>query len=143
MASPEVCCALPKMTWSKSAAGTPLWTLAVGGTSPDRVGDLAMDPSGNVAVVGAFQGSANFGGGTQWAQGGDDIFVAKYAATGAYLWSRVYGNPLTNDQGTGVAIHGATGNLTMTGAFGLDVDFGGGGLHSAGNTDIFLAVTAP
>lgn len=61
------------------------WAKKAGGTGGDVVGGIAVDISGNSYVTGSFQGSATFGVGdtnetTLVSAGGDDIFVARYAA---------------------------------------------------------------
>src|SRR5262249_7902220 len=42
------------------AAGNLLWVRSAGGTSDDMGNDLAVDPTGNVWIAGAFQGSVDF-----------------------------------------------------------------------------------
>jgi hypothetical protein len=61
------------------------------------------------------------------------------ALTPTHLWSQRYGGP-GQDGVTAMAID-AAGNVTITGSFSNTVDFGGGGggLVSAGSTDIFIA----
>lgn len=55
---------------------------------------------------------------------------------GSHLWSRRFGSNL-DDDGNSLAVD-ASGNVLVTGFFRNTVDFGGGGLTSAGSTDIFL-----
>jgi hypothetical protein len=47
---------------------------------------LAVDPSGNVIVVGQFAASGDFGNGVVTSAGGADAFVAKYDPSGTLLW---------------------------------------------------------
>jgi hypothetical protein len=88
-------------------------------------------------VVGQFTGAVNFGGGVLTSAGGIDIFVAKYSSTGTYLWSKQIGGT-GYDYVNGVAVDGAS-NVIIAGKFQGAVNFGGGGLTSAGGDDIFLA----
>jgi hypothetical protein len=97
-----------------------------------------VDGSGNIIVTGSFQGNVDFGGGTVSSLGGQDIFVAKYSSTGAYLWAKTMGS-VADDAATALSVDGS-GNVIVTGSFKYSVDFGGGTLTSAspGFSDIFL-----
>lgn len=66
-----------------------------------------------------------------------DIVVAKYDAAGAHLWSQRFGSTGI-DQGYSVASD-VSGNVFVGGQFQNTVDFGGGGLVSAGLWDVFVA----
>ena len=96
------------------------------------------DSSGNIIVTGYFQGNVDFGGGTVSSLGGQDIFVAKYSSTGAYLWSKTMGS-VADDYANALSVD-RNGNAIVTGSFNYSVDFGGGALNSAspGFSDIFL-----
>lgn len=119
--------------------GTQIWSKALGGSGYDSADAVAVDASGNVFVTGQFWGSVGFGGGTLVSAGSWDIFVAKYSGlTGAHLWSRRFGGAAT-EEGLGLAVD-ASGNVFVTGHYSSTaIDFGGGPLTNAGNTDIFLA----
>ncbi len=119
------------------ASGAHLWSHRFGSTSSDQGNAVAVDGSGNVVVAGYFFGTVNFGGGNLVSAGIYDIFVAKYDAGGAHLWSRRFGGT-SDDYGYGVAVDGS-GNVVVTGYFAGTVDFGGGNLVSAGGADIFVA----
>lgn len=54
--------------------------------------DLAVDPAGNVIVVGGMSGSVTFGGQVLNPVGAEDIFVARFSADGGHLWSRSFGS---------------------------------------------------
>ena len=126
-----------------SAAGAHRWSLCTQGTNGGATGyAVAVDGSGNVVVTGGFIGTQDFGGGPLTSAGGFDVFVAKYAPTGAHLWSRRFGSPTITDSfereaGLGVAVD-SSGNIAVTGRFYQTIDFGGGPLISAGAPDIFL-----
>jgi Beta-propeller repeat len=103
---------------------------------------VAVDGNGNVVVAGYFGGTANFGGGSFTSSGGNDIFVAKYASDGSYVWAKRFGGT-GSDYGYGVAVDGS-GNVVVTGNFTNTVDFGGGPLNaSTSGGDIFLAKYGP
>ena len=55
----------------------------------------------------------------------------------SHLWSKRFGST-SFDQGYGVAVDDS-GNVVVTGSFNGTVNFGGGGLNSAGSFDIFVA----
>jgi hypothetical protein len=119
------------------AAGVHLWSQRFGSTSYDRGNSVAVDGLGNVFVTGYFNGTVDFGGGGLVSAGSYDIFLAKYNADGVYQWSQRFGST-GMDIGNSVAVDGL-GNVFVTGYFNGTVDFGGGGLVSAGSFDIFLA----
>jgi len=120
-----------------NAAGVHQWSQRFGSTGGDIGYSVAVDVSGNVFVTGYFQGTVNFGGGNLVSAGGQDIFVAKYDAAGAHLWSQRFGGPGL-DIGYSVAVD-ASGNVFVTGHFQGTVNFGGSNLVSQGGTDIFVA----
>ena len=120
------------------AGGAHLWSQRFGGPGDnDESSCVSADGSGNVFVTGLFMGTADFGGGGLISAGGWDIFVAKYDAGGAHLWSRGFGD-ISSDSGKGVGADGS-GNVFVTGYFNGTVDFGGGPLTSAGDKDAFVA----
>lgn len=119
------------------ADGAHQWSTSFGGANFEREGGIAADASGNVVVTGSFPGTINFGGGPLTSQGNYDVFVAKFAASGAHQWSKRFGGT-DSDAGTSVAFDGA-GNVFVTGNFRLTTDFGGTSFTSAGESDIFVA----
>src|SRR6185436_4506487 len=123
-----------------SSSGAYLWSKRFGATGSDIGFGIGVDASGNVLVIGQFQGTVDFGGGSLISAGGTDIFIAKYSSSGAHLWSIRFGGT-GNDVGYGIAVQG-NGDMALTGYFGnygSPVDFGGGPLTSAGGPDIFVA----
>jgi len=122
-------------------SGGYLWARVLGADSDDAGRGVAADASGNVLVTG-YQGSysVDYGGGAQYGHGANDIFIAKYSSTGSWVWSKTIGGS-GYDQGNAIEADGA-GNVFVTGYIGPatgGVDFGGGGLVSAGMYDVFLA----
>jgi hypothetical protein len=123
------------------SAGVPLWSRALGGNASDAAIGVAMDSGGNVVVTG-YQGSSqvDYGGGNLGTRGSNDIFLVKYESpTGGHVWSKTVGGT-GPDFGGSVAVD-TLGNLFVTGYFSPSsggVDFGGGGLVSAGLQDVFL-----
>jgi hypothetical protein len=131
------------------ASGNYVWAKSVGGPLDQRSNAIALDASGNVFITGAFSGTnVDFDPGTdpQYlnAVGGtNDIFVAKYDASGNYVWAKSIGSStIGNEQATALAVD-ALGNVYFTGNFVGTSDFDPGAstqnLSSSGTWDIFLA----
>src|SRR5262249_33436673 len=83
----------------------------------------------------------NLGGGLLASAGSNDIFIAKYNSSGAYLWGRRFGD--ASDQFAQSVTTDPSGNVILTGYFFGTVDFGGGPLASAGSADIYVAKFDP
>jgi hypothetical protein len=123
-----------------SSTGVHQWSRSFGGGgSGDSGNGIAVDGSGNVYVVGSFAGTANLGGGAMTSAGVEDIFLAKYSATGAHVWSRRLGST-ASDVARAVAVDGS-GNIVVTGNFQGTVDFGGGPFTAS--TGAFVAKYSP
>jgi hypothetical protein len=123
-----------------SSTGVHQWSRSFGGGgSGDSGNGIAVDGSGNVYVVGSFAGTANLGGGAMTSAGVEDIFLAKYSATGAHVWSRRLGST-ASDVARAVAVDGS-GNIVVTGNFQGTVDFGGGPFTAS--TGAFIAKYSP
>ena len=113
-----------------SPDGACQWSHAIGGA--DTVTGLAVAPSGEHAVTGAYS-LANFGGGQTISQGDLDAYLVHYDANGGYQWADFGGGTLA-DQFNGVAID-AQGNVVATG-FVQGVSSIGGVLSGGGGHDI-------
>jgi hypothetical protein len=105
------------------ADGNHLWSRFFGDTDADRGWGVAADGAGNVVVTGEYRRSANFGGGALWSLGLNDIFVAKYTASGDHVWARSYGQG-GEDRGLDIAVDGSS-NILLTGRT-ASGNFGGG-----------------
>ena len=119
-----------------SSSGTHICSLAVGGGGEERVNGVATDASGNIVIVGSFQGTVDFGGVIKTAAGistsTNDGFIAKYSSNCATAaqWVRTFGSS-TDDGAYGVAVDG-NGDVVMTGFFTSYSDFGGGNVLGNG-----------
>ena len=122
---------------SVGGTGAFRWQRQLTSTSFDAAYAVATDRSGNTFVTGYAGGTMDFGGGPLADAGLGDAFVAKYNASGVYLWARRLGGT-AQDIGEGVAVDG-NGDVIVTGQFQNTVDFGGGPLTSTGGRDIFVA----
>src|SRR5207237_10811483 len=92
-----------------SPAGGHLWSRGFGDSFSNSGNAVAVDPSGNIAVTGAFSGPADFGGGPLFSSG-VDVFLAKLSPTGGHLWSRHVGAALGVPADRGAARDGS-GNV--------------------------------
>lgn len=120
---------------------TAAWSRTFGGGKSDIGRAIAVDPNGEIVVVGHFAETVTFGGGALTAVGGEDIFVLKLDAAGNTLWTRAFGGA-EDDEGLDVGIDSA-GNVIFVAAFEGEVDFGGGALVGAGKKDLALVKLAP
>ena len=124
-----------------SPAGGHLWSRGFGDSFSNSGNAVAVDPSGNIAVTGAFSGPADFGGGTLFSSG-VDVFLAKLSPAGGHVWSRHFGAVLAVHAGNGVACDGS-GNVLVTGSFENSIDLGGGWTRSFAHKDMFVAKYSP
>ncbi|HRI65803.1 MAG TPA: SBBP repeat-containing protein [Polyangium sp.] len=116
---------------------------AYGDTAVQTGSAIAVDKSGNVFMAGAFGGKMNLGGATLTSAGGDDAYLAKFAAGGQLMWAKSFGD--SEGQGiSGVSVD-SSGNVYVTGTFYGSVNFGGGALNASGAlySDVFLAKLGP
>jgi hypothetical protein len=122
-----------------------IWAKSMGGASYDYGKGIAVDSSGNVYTTGYFRDTADFDPGVSTfnltSAGGDDIFVAKLAGNGNFVWAKCIGGT-NGDYGTGITVD-SSGNVYTTGYFYGTVDFDPGAsisnLTSAGGYDIFVS----
>jgi uncharacterized delta-60 repeat protein len=93
------------------------WIATLGGTLADLGQAIALDSSANVYVTGYTASGA----------GRNDIFIAKYDASGIIQWQKTLGGT-GDERGFGISVD-SSGNVYVAG----DTDSSG-----AGNTDIFI-----
>jgi hypothetical protein len=99
---------------------------------------VSADASGNVIAGGSFFGTVNFGGSNLTSAGSEDIFIAKFDASGAHQWSQKFGD--ANTQTCRSVATDVDGNVFATGYFNTGtVNFGGTDLVNATGNDIFVA----
>ncbi|MDQ5857216.1 MAG: nucleotide-binding protein, partial [Acidobacteriota bacterium] len=119
-----------------------LWSKRWGGvlTLEEKAFGVATDAAGNIVLTGSIADTFDFGGGPIPGDGYYDIFLAKFASTGAHLWSKRTGG------GEGIDVtFDAVGNVIAAGNFtgSTTVNFGGANLLSPGGTDTFLVKLGP
>lgn len=135
-----------ELVWAKQTAAA----ASQRGGNTDAGQAMARDASGNLYVTGNFSYTADFDPGPGTADltavgNHQDIFLAKYDPTGAYLWAISIGGT-ESDFGLALAVDNS-GNVILTGTFRGTVDFDPGSgtalRSSAGQEDIFLAKYDP
>jgi hypothetical protein len=120
--------------------GNPIWTRQFGDSSNQYAGDVVVAADGDIVIVGRAFGVIDFGGGPLDGVGTDDVFVARLAADGDYVWSTIVGG-MEPDRSERVAVDPA-GNVYLTGTFGGSATFGGKQFASAGLRDLFIVKLA-
>ena len=130
-----------------SQEGRIVWSKRAGSTGGDSGNSITVDRFGDVLVAGVVKGAVDFGGGVINGTG-SAAFIAKYSSTGAYRWAKRLDGTNGSSTAYGIATDPNTGNIFLTGSFMGTVDFGGGGLTSAGwpmvpNQDAFVAAFSP
>ena len=121
-----------------SAGGVPLWSRRVGSNLDDRAQGVAVDGSGNVFVIGTFQGTVDFGGGAVTSPPTYvNSFLVKYSPSGIHLWSKRLSST-GMDEGLALAVDGQ-GNVTAAGALYQTSNFGGASLATVGGSDVWVA----
>jgi hypothetical protein len=114
------------------------WSQSFGVLSGEKYGEsVAVTESHEIWMTGTFTGAIDFGGGTLMDAGSGDVFLAKFDAAGNHIWSQRYGDS-DFQYSWGVATD-EIGCVVAVGQYSGTIDFGGGPLPSAGNTDIFIA----
>lgn len=119
------------------------WSGGFGDTNDQQGLAVAVDSMGNTVVTGGFMGTINFGGSNLTADGESDVFVAKFDPAGNHLWSKQFGNSLSQ-RGRGIACDSAD-NILVTGHFVGSINFGGPALNAPVNdtNNLFVAKLDP
>jgi hypothetical protein len=108
----------------------------LGGTGADLAQGVAFGPKGQLAVVGSFTATGDFGQGAVTSAGLSDVFASAFDTAGTALWSKHYGGADADD-GRGIVI-AQTGETFVGGGFGATVDFGAGPETTHGAIDAFV-----
>jgi hypothetical protein len=122
-------------------SGNHLWSKHFGSLIGKVGAGIVIDGADQLIVAGGLTGTVDLGGGTLTSAGDVDVYVAKYDAEGAHLWSERFGGPGWQAP-SGVAIGGAN-HVLIAGGFAGSIAFGGKPLMSAGGYDVFIAKLAP
>ena len=124
-----------------SPSGKWLWAKQAGDSKRDSGAELAADPAGNIFVTGFFFGKPSFGKTTLTAKGQADTFVAKMDKDGNWLWA-VHGAGPAAETGYDI-IANEKGEVTVTGTFARQIQFGLSTIKSKGREDIFVVKIGP
>jgi Secretion system C-terminal sorting domain len=130
------------------ASGTFQWAKRAGGTSTDKSYGIALSGT-SVYITGTFWGTANFNtpsatGSNEIISGGlEDIFIAKYDASGTFQWAKRAGST-NSDSSNGISVSGTsvyiTGSFSGAANFNTPSTTGSNQIVSFNSlTDIFLA----
>ncbi|MCJ8163894.1 SBBP repeat-containing protein [Pontibacter sp. E15-1] len=87
------------------------------GYSPAIGRSVTTDAAGNVYVTGDFGTTIQLGASTLISTGNQDVFVAKYDASGNMLWAKSAGGSAGNDYSDDIAVD-RQGNVYVAGTFG-------------------------
>jgi hypothetical protein len=117
--------------------GAHVWSKWFGDAGNQFSTGVAVAPLGRVAVTGNFEGTVDFGGGALTSGGDYDIFLATFGSDGAHLWSKRFGDGIS--QSAEAVTADASGDFIITGSLHGSADFGGSPLTSAGGADVFVA----
>lgn len=102
------------------ANGNLVWAKSVGGTGGDSPMAIATDATGNVYITGGFVGTADFDPGpgvfNMTSAGQTDIYIAKYDASGNFVWAKGIIGGTWFDHGYSILVDG-TGNVHVVGRF--------------------------
>ncbi len=122
-------------------SGKHVWSQSLGSMQRDEGRAIAVDKSGNIAVVGIFSGPIDFGSGTAVTPTTTDAFVAVFAADGKHKWSLGIGGE-GSDIGSLVTFDNA-GNVIVGGWYSKTMTVGETVLKSLGADDMFIAKFDP
>jgi hypothetical protein len=123
--------------------GAHLASAAFGDAETQRGLDVAVDPSGNIIVVGDFSGTMVLGSTSLTAAplAGRNVFVARLGPSAAPIWAKQFGGA-EDDAAHAVAADSA-GNVLVAGEFGDSITFGGPVCTGAAGSDGFVVKLDP
>lgn len=123
------------------SAGNFVWAIGLRGDDLQLPNEMTIDASGNVYVIGGFEGTVDFDPGlgvyNLTSNGGRDAFILKLDALGNFVWARKIGGT-SKDEGHFINVD-SVGNVYVIGAFSSNnVDFdsgpGNSGLSASGGS---------
>ncbi|HVH99873.1 MAG TPA: hypothetical protein VM869_14220, partial [Enhygromyxa sp.] len=125
--------------------GSVKWKERFGGTGDEQVHDLVISPTtGEIVLLGAMEGTVNFGTGKLTSAGARDIFVLGLDADGDAIYSARFGDKVdqfgaSNEENTWMTLTTDDDGVVYFGGMLIgDLDFGWFELNSS-STDIFFA----
>jgi hypothetical protein len=118
-------------------SGAHVWSGFFTGAGDQRALGMATYPTGQIALVGAFQQTMSIGSASLVSAGGDDAYLAKLSTDGGLQWTSHAGD--SQAQVASAIALDQSGAAFFAGSFGGSVKFGATTLLSAGASDLFLA----
>ncbi|MFT3700173.1 MAG: hypothetical protein QM831_43910 [Kofleriaceae bacterium] len=116
-----------------SPTGAYLFAKALGGTSNDGDGTLAVSPTGYILYTGNYAGSVSFGGASPIDAGSGGLVAVSYSLAGAYRWAELFAGSANNQAvATDVTIN-SSGDAVLAGYFCGTVGFGSLMVSSVGS----------
>jgi len=125
------------------ASGNFVWAKRIGATGYDAGNRIVLDASGNILMIGLFQGTVDFDPGAGvfnlTSTANYPGFISKFDPQGNFVWAKSY----NGNSGPGTIELDAPGNIFTTGSFTGTVDFDLGpgvfNLTAAGLYDTFIS----
>ncbi|TKD12747.1 hypothetical protein [Polyangium fumosum] len=127
-------------------SGVAQWIYRAGDVDVQFATDVALDPEGNVIVVGVVKGTVDFGDGVPSAPDpGTDIFVVKLDPAGKHLWHQRVGRAASDDPNNPSASVEVmpSGDIVVAGNLTETLTFSGCTLPQYGGSDAFVVRLAP
>jgi hypothetical protein len=127
-------------------AGNFQWVKTMGTSITEHANSIAIDGAGNIFITGVYgPGTTDLDPSASVASftslGAYDVFLAKYNASGTYLWGGSWGSSTNSDGGECVALD-AGGNAYVTGYYYSTVDFDPGAgsytMTSTAGDDVYV-----
>lgn len=121
-----------------TSVGNHVWSYSFGDVNTQAGQGLSAGEAGKLYLIGSFSDTINLGGATLVSAGGLDIYFAQFGTSlGTHQRSFSFGDS-DADYGRSIDAN-ALGEVVFTGGCSGTVDFGGGPLTSADESDIFIA----
>ncbi|OYU94282.1 MAG: hypothetical protein CFE21_16995 [Bacteroidetes bacterium B1(2017)] len=121
-----------------SSTGDLIWLRTAGGTGDEASSSVVLDAAGNPIIAGSFQGTSTFGTTSVTSAGSDDGFIAKYDASGAFVWVKTFGS--TDQDVVNAMVLDAAGNILVGGFHSGLTSFAGTTttLNNSGKSDLIV-----
>ncbi|QRK06824.1 hypothetical protein JQX13_43315 [Archangium violaceum] len=120
-----------------TGTGSHLWSQRFGDELGQKGLQVATDAAGNIVTTGSYVGYVDFGAGPLENEGDYKVYVAKFDAAGAFLWSQAFVNE-GESFGANLGLDGR-GDVLLSGGYAGYGWFGGELFLSQGLDDVYLA----
>ncbi|MDP1821712.1 MAG: hypothetical protein Q8L48_00640 [Archangium sp.] len=117
-------------------AGQELWSRPLGvATGGALVSSMALDPGGDLYVLGEFSGTLALEGSSVTSRGDVDVFVARFTGSGDLIWLTSFGGPGL-ERGGSIAI--TAKGVAVSGSYSPELQVAAQTLTAAGSEDVFV-----